>query len=525
MSSILLRGTVRCCRNRLLPSRAALSSRFNSSAVEASSAVPGLDVPLEGLPRLKPAKDLPAPHVETTTLANGVRVTSIDNYGQGACLSAFIDTGAKYETVRGVCSHIEKLAFASTETRSQSKLTQELEELGASCFAQINREQSVYGIELLRDRVPEAVDILADIVQRPLFKEDEFFDAQAIMELEREEMAYEAQQLTMEYLHAAAFGADSALGHPVLCPSANFDLVTPAHLKEFMQQEYRPENVVIAAAGVEHDLLVKEVEAKFNSLPGAAGTPSNRELNAARGADSVARDLYVGGGVCVAVEPLVRSVSTAHVQQKPPLTHVALGFHVGGWHDPDLVPLSVLFTLLGGGHSFSAGGPGKGLYSRLYREVLIGYQFVESTLSSAAIYDHTGVFSIYGSCAPSYTSQLIEIICNQFFMLAAKKADDVDVARARNQLKSQVLMNLESRTLLCDDLGRQTLSYGKRQDPMAICDEIDAVTADDLYRVSRKMLRETPSFVAYGDQQTVMPFEAIEQAFQTVNAQIGNTGD
>ena len=68
-------------------------------------------------------------------------------------------------------------------------------------------------------------------------------------------------------------------------------------------------------------------------------------------------------------------------------------------------------------------------------------------------------------------------------------------------------------------------SYGKRQDPMAICDEIDAVTADDLYRVSRKMLRETPSFVAYGDQQTVMPFEAIEQAFQTVNAQIGNTGD
>ena len=56
----------------------------------------------------------------------------------------------------------------------------------------------MYGIELLRDRVPEAVDILADIVQRPLFKEDEFFDAQAIMELEREEMAYEAQQLTME---------------------------------------------------------------------------------------------------------------------------------------------------------------------------------------------------------------------------------------------------------------------------------------------------------------------------------------
>ena len=60
------------------------------------------------------------------------------------------------------------------------------------------------------------------------------------------------------------------------------------------------------------------------------------------------------------------------------MTHIALGVPVGGWYDKDLVPLSVLFMLMGGGSAFSAGGPGKGLYSRLYQQLLI--RCVESFL-------------------------------------------------------------------------------------------------------------------------------------------------
>jgi predicted Zn-dependent peptidase len=63
------------------------------------------------------------------------------------------------------------------------------------------------------------------------------------------------------------YGAESALGHPVLCPQANFDKVTPAMLREFVDREYRPENVVIAAVGVEHARLVEEVQRHFDSLP------------------------------------------------------------------------------------------------------------------------------------------------------------------------------------------------------------------------------------------------------------------
>lgn len=90
------------------------------------------------------AHDLPAPLVETTTLPNGVRVSSIDNYGQGCQIGAFIDTGTAYEdeNARGVCSHLARLAFNSTTAnRTPAELLAELDDIGAAHFATTDRNQ------------------------------------------------------------------------------------------------------------------------------------------------------------------------------------------------------------------------------------------------------------------------------------------------------------------------------------------------------------------------------------------------
>jgi len=79
-------------------------------------------------------------------------------------------------------------------------------------------------------------------------------------------------------------------------------------------------------------------------------------------------------------------------------------------------------------------------------------------------------------------------------------------------------MNLESRNLACDDIGRQTLSYGERNDPKTLCAKVDKVTAADLHRVARKMIRGKPSFVAYGDVSELQPYSVIEESFQRVSA-------
>jgi processing peptidase subunit alpha len=77
--------------------------------------------------------------------------------------------------------------------------------------------------------------------------------------------------------------------------------------------------------------------------------------------------------------------------------------------------------------------------------------------------------------------------------------DDIALSRARNRLKSSVLMNLESRLVLGDDMARQVATYGERQTASDVCSRIDAVTSDDLIRIAKRGLNNSPSVVAYGD--------------------------
>ena len=142
-------------------------------------------------------------------------------------------------------------------------------------------------------------------------------------------------------------------------------------------------------------------------------------------------------------------------------THVAIAFEVGGWHSLDLVPACVLQTLLGGGSSFSAGGPGKGMYSRLYREVLDRYHWAESAEAFSSFHSESGLWGISGSCPPEKSRDLTLAIIENFLKLESQLVTDEELSRARNMLKCNVLTQLESRLVLFEDIGRQILTYGK----------------------------------------------------------------
>ena len=89
----------------------------------------------------RPAKELPPPELQTTVLPNGLRICSIDHYSQGCSIGCFIDTGTKYEEVHGICSHLEKMAFGSTELRGSGEMAEALDLIGANTGAHLNREQ------------------------------------------------------------------------------------------------------------------------------------------------------------------------------------------------------------------------------------------------------------------------------------------------------------------------------------------------------------------------------------------------
>ncbi|WEW61713.1 Mitochondrial-processing peptidase subunit alpha [Emydomyces testavorans] len=176
----------------------------------------------------------------------------------------------------------------------------------------------------------------------------------------------------------------------------------------------------------------------------------------------------------------------------PRLSHIHLAFEALPISSPDIYALATLQALLGGGGSFSAGGPGKGMYSRLYTNVLNQHGWVESCLAFNLSYTDSGLFGIAASCHPSRTAAMLDVMCRELQALTLDTGyaalQPAEVQRAKNQLRSSLLMNLESRMVELEDLGRQVQVHGRKIGVREMCRQIEAVTVADLRRVARQVV-------------------------------------
>ena len=101
---------------------------------------------------------------------------------------------------------------------------------------------------------------------------------------------------------------------------------------------------------------------------------------------------------------------------------------------------------MGGGGSFSAGGPGKGMYSRLYTNVLNHHHWMYSATAFNHAYADSGVFCINASAPPDMIGELTQVLLAEFNKLTqAGQVREEELARAKKQLTSMLLMNPESR--------------------------------------------------------------------------------
>ena len=279
------------------------------------------------------------------------------------------------------------------------------------------------------------------------------------------------------------------LGRPHFCPLEAFPNLNAQVIYDFRRDHLLiPEEMVVAGAGIGHDELVTLAERYFSDLVPRSENPS-ADSSSRRTVDS----RYTGGAYQLKTETV------------DGFTRVALAFEVDGWHSDDLVPVCVLQTLLGGGNSFSAGGPGKGMYSRLYREVLNRYHWAESAEAFTSFHAESGLLGISGSSIPAKSSDLTRVLADHFDKLASYPVMDEELDRARNMLKCNVLTQLESRLVLFEDIGRQILTYGKREDTAAMCQKIDNVTKEDIMAIARKAISTAPTLATVGDDISKVP--------------------
>lgn len=342
----------------------------------------------------------------------------------------------------------------------------------------------MYTASVFNQDVEAITELMADTILNPVITEEEVQAQLDTASYEIDEIWQKPEMILPELLHSAAY-RDNSLGHPLLCPEERLEFINVEAVNRYREEFFRPERIVLGFVGVPHEQAVMLGEKYFGGMSAA---PKSDPAHVARGlfgliggkSDAGLVSNYTGGSVFLPSSALPREE----------WTHLQIALEAPSLKSKDIYALATLQILLGGGGSFSAGGPGKGMYSRLYTNVLNQYGWIESCQSFNHTYTDSGMFGIAASCRPDAAYALAGVIARELALLfdtGSKGISKIEAMRAKNQLRSSLLMNLESRMIILEDLGRQVQSLNQRISGEEMCHNIDSLTISDLREVAEKI--------------------------------------
>jgi predicted Zn-dependent peptidase len=366
----------------------------------------------------------------------------------------------------GVSHLLEHMVFKGTERRTAKQIALELEALGGSLDAYTSREHTVYQARVLDEHLPQAADVIADIVFRPLLRSSDLSLERKVV-LEEISMVEDTPDDLVFELHNETLWGAHPYGHSILGTRETVSHLGVRALKELHGRAYHPPQLVVAVAGnVEHGKLLEVLQ-----QTGWADVPRGREdlIPTPDGAPEA---------------PRIR-----HVHREGPQTHTVLGSSAVPYADPKRFALVIVSMLLGGGMS-----------SRLFQRVREELGLAYSVYTFQQFYANTGVHGVYVATAPDTARAAYEVIREELDQLSRNGLPDAEIAMGKSQLKGQVTLSLESVGARMYRAAAVEL-YGE---PFRSLDEtlalIDAVTPDDIASIARQYFAP--------EQQTVLSLGA-----------------
>ncbi|WWD18944.1 hypothetical protein CI109_103400 [Kwoniella shandongensis] len=451
-----------------------------------------------------------SPTSVVTTLPNKLRVATEAIPGHFHAVGVYVDAGSRFESQRtsGVSHLLDRLAFKSTDKHTDAEMTTLIDSLGSQITCSSSRETIMYQSTVFPQSLPLALELISSTIRHPLMLPEEVAAQKDAAAYEIREIWAKPELILPEIFHTVAFRGNT-LGMPLLCPESQLNVLGEREVRGFMKDWYRPERMVIAGVGMPHEELVMLAERFFGDIPASAsqglatasslsnpypqqqqpaGTKSFATVSNPPASEDYtnlinARAEYTGG------EQYIE-------KQDDEFVHLHIGFEGLGIHDPDIYALATLQTLLGGGGSFSAGGPGKGMYTRLYTKVLNQHHAVDYCAAFHHCYADSGLFGIAATVYPQFARRIVDVMAAQLHALTGPMNGGIEqreFVRAKNQLKSTLVMALESRLTAVEDLGRQVQIHGHKVPVEEMCAKIDALKMEDLWRTANRVLRPAAS--------------------------------
>jgi predicted Zn-dependent peptidase len=391
-----------------------------------------------------------------TTLDNGVRIiTETMPHVRSASIGIWADVGSAVEgsDERGISHLVEHMLFKGTQRRSARAIAEEMDGVGGNLNAFTDKETTCYYAKVIDHHVPLAVDVLSDMFLHSTFDPSELAKEQRVI-LEEIKMYDDSPDELIHDLFIQTMWSDSNLGAPTIGFADTVTALTRDNLREHMRRRYAPNSVVVAAAGhVKHAEIVDLFGAAFAEFEGACALP-------------------------VPENPRT-TPSTLFRQKDSEQAYVVLGTRGLSVCDDRRYVLSVLDTILGGGMS-----------SRLFQEIREKRGLVYTVYSFQASYRGAGLFAVYAGTSPDNVRQCVSVVRDQFAQLRAAPVAQEELQLAKEHIKGNLTLSLESTSSRMIRLGRSEFSLGRNLTTEEIENRIDAVTSDDIQALANELLAE-----------------------------------
>ena len=289
---------------------------------------------------------------------------------------------------------------------------------------------------------------------------------------------YDPWAANQDNLLMTAYGYHT-LGMPRLGLAKNIDNIDARMLQQFIMDNITPRKCLIVASGVQnHNEYVDLVKERLGDMLPVPEHNFGRQ-----------KSEYIGG--------------ESRVWTETPNTQITLAFESCPWSSPDVTTYYVMNQLIGSATAFSTGGPGKGMHCRAITNMMQRHSFVDGASAVNHHFSDSGLFGMTIEGPGSHSAELMSVLTDELNNLK-NPINEVELNRAKNILKMNVLMAMERSEDRLEEIARNFMTFGDLTFHQ-YCDKIDAVTSSDINRVAAKVLSGKPTLLISGGAINLVP--------------------
>ena len=395
--------------------------------------------------------------VQSTKLPNGIAVLTEHMPGlRSVTAGIWVRRGSRHESpeLNGICHFIEHAVFKGTQRRTARDIAVETDRLGGHFDAYTTHEMTGFATKVADTALPEAVDLLSDLVAHPKFDQEDLEREQKVI-LEEMKMVEDTPDELLGELFNAAFFPNQPLGRPIEGTRVTVPTFDHKTTVAFHARELSYANLVVAAAGnVNHGRLLELVARAFDGCEGGSAIPKRATISH---------------------NP--RPAAPILIEQKSELeqAHLVIATPWPSALSEDRYAASLLASVLGGGTS-----------SRLWQKVREERGLAYSVGAGGSAFCDIGVFNVYAGTSPDQLDEVVDLSLEALREAVHGDVTEEELRLAKDQAISSILLGLESSSARASTLARQEIIHGRRISPDEVIEKIRAITTEELKAVARE---------------------------------------